>query len=160
MSDIITPIYSTLNFFKILHFLRCLYLTKYFDILIINRTDHHPIVFCYHCCRALRTNKLKKHCKKVHDTASRALRWGENPVEPIWLNWKDVIEQYPDTVPIRNSKVQVKHPSKRPLGKRSLSSLVESDVIESDSSKSAISQSPLASGSSQKMSNKAFKKGR
>jgi hypothetical protein len=55
----------------------------------------------------------------VHDGDERALKWGEIPAKPIWLNWKDVVEQYTGIVGIRNKKVKVKHPTKTHLGKRS-----------------------------------------
>jgi hypothetical protein len=55
----------------------------------------------------------------VHNGDERALKWGEIPAKPIWLNWKDVVEQYTGIVGIRNKKVKVKHPTKTHLGKRS-----------------------------------------
>jgi len=36
----------------------------------------------------MRKEKLADHCKKVHQKEPMALKWGDVPEKPIWINWK------------------------------------------------------------------------
>ena len=91
---------------------------------------------------------------------SRALKWGESPIKPIWVNWKDVIKHYPDIHKIRDTKIENSHPTKKNIGKRSHSSTAQTDELENEASKSSISGHTLVSCSSGKMTRKASPKSR
>jgi hypothetical protein len=47
----------------------------------------------------MKANKLKVHCRNVHAADSKALRQGETPVNPIWMNWKELTLNYHDVKP-------------------------------------------------------------
>jgi hypothetical protein len=37
------------------------------------------------------SSNLSKHCRVKHDKKSRALKEGEKPIKPLFMNWKKYI---------------------------------------------------------------------
>ena len=48
---------------------------------------------------------MAKHCKKIHHQVSRALAYGDAPVEPKYKNWERMIDDLPFVTPLINLKL-------------------------------------------------------
>ena len=49
----------------------------------------------------MRSNKLGMHAKSKHGKLGLALREGDEPEEPIYSNWRDVVSKYEDVLPVK-----------------------------------------------------------
>jgi hypothetical protein len=76
----------------------------------------------------MNSGKLKRHCKDVHGVKGRALREGETPVKPIWMNWKELTKNYYETRGILDLSARIINPTKKMLGKRLHSSDSDGDI--------------------------------
>ena len=117
------------------------------------KQDRHYTLFCYHCCKAVKSNKLKSHYRQLHGTEPRALRQNETPVNPIYMNRKELTRNYLNTKPIRDLSVRILHPTRSILAKRLHSSAQSDDnpsTEEATSNKSSCISSRNANENLQK----------
>ena len=79
--------------FQVVHMFRSWILNKFF---VLFRAKHRTILFCYYCGFKFRIDKLKDHCENVHNDVVRALGDDEEPKLPLYTNWKEYTQKYPE----------------------------------------------------------------
>ena len=47
--------------------------------------------YCYYCTEALKRSGLARHCKDQHEKPARALKEGDIPTHPKYINWREWI---------------------------------------------------------------------
>jgi len=57
-------------------------------------------VFCRYCGCSKRIDVLETHCLSKHKSPKAALKEGEEPIEPVNSNWKEIIDDLQHAVPI------------------------------------------------------------
>ena len=61
--------------------------------------DH--LHFCFFCAELMDKGNISRHCRANHNKSSRALKFNEVPPDPMYINWREWVEDPARTIPFK-----------------------------------------------------------